>query len=123
MNFIKNNTNEQEFLENTPKIAVGIEELPEFNGNFFKYLMKHSRKREVIAKELNLLPGSLKTYYQLREKQLPANVKLAIIKHIEKEVINLLLTEYEKEKISKRNEELKWQYELENMKKSKRRRR
>lgn len=120
MNYIQNHKNEQEFLENTPKIAAGIEELPEFNGNFFKYLMKHSRKREVIAKELKILPGSLKTYYQFREKQVPANVKLAIIHNIDKDVINLLLTEYEKEKINIRNEELKRQYELEQQKQSKR---
>ena len=118
MNFNQNHKNEQEYLANKPKIAAGLEELPSFDGNFFKYLMKHSRMRAKIAQSLNIKQGSLKTFYQLREKELPAKVKLAIIDNIDQEIINLLLTEYEKEKIIKRNEDLKRQFKLENMKKS-----
>jgi hypothetical protein len=102
---INKTPSEVDYQEGQIVIKPGIEELPEISGSQFKYICKYSRAKKEIAQSVIKSSGnsiqteSLNHYNKLKEKQIPAHLKLILIDVLGVHTLNSLLTEFEKQNI------------------------
>ena len=68
--------------------------LPNINGYQFKYFVQNTDSKQWFANELKIKVACLSFYYQKKHEEIPANLKLMLIDHLGKEMLNLLFTEY-----------------------------
>ena len=76
------------------RIEPGIMHLPNINGYQFKYFVKNTDSKQWFANALGIKVACLSFYYQKKNEEIPANLKLKLIEHLGKETLNLLATEF-----------------------------
>jgi hypothetical protein len=76
------------------RIEPGLMHLPNINGYQFKYFVQNTDSKQWFANELGIKPSGLSFYYQKKHEEIPAKLKLMLINHLGKEMLNLLFTEY-----------------------------
>lgn len=68
--------------------------LPSINGYQFKYFLQNTVNQKLFANELGIKVTGLSFYYQKKNEEIPAKLKLMLIDHLGKETLNLLFTEF-----------------------------
>jgi hypothetical protein len=76
------------------RIEPGIIHLPNINGYQFKYFVQNTDSKQWFANELGIKIPCLSFYYQKKHEEIPAKLKLMLIKRLGKEMLNLLATEF-----------------------------
>jgi hypothetical protein len=87
------------------RIEPGLTHLPNINGYQFKYFVQNTDSRQWFANALGIKITGLSFYYQKKHEEIPANLKLMLIDHLGKEMLNLLITEYCKVELRKQEKE------------------
>ena len=85
------------------RIEPGLMHLPNINGYQFKYFVKNTDSKQWFANALGIKVACLSFYYQKKNEEIPANLKLMLIDQLGKEMLNLLFTEFSK--VELRNKE------------------
>lgn len=85
------------------RIEPGLMHLPNINGYQFKYFVQNTNSKQWFANALEIKVPCLSFYYQKKHEEIPANLKLMLIDHLGKEMLNLLFTEFSK--VELRNKE------------------